>query len=144
MFWQFLRARTVGDSVETVIRSPAGGNITCIDCGDNNFAQVLAVMDIRNSTFLAIRWFTPTFEGSSRPCISTFAVQYHYTMVKLTNKVVVIPVDHVHGTVHIVPSFSNTAPNTEGLFFYVNSLPLGSKLRAKPWEMLLNLAENED
>jgi hypothetical protein len=143
VFWQFLRLRTVGDSNEIVIRSPAGGNITCINCGDNSYAQVLAIMDIANLTLLAIRWFTPTFAGSSGPCPRSRPVRSHYTMVKLTNKVVVIPVDHVHGTVHIVPSFSGPTEH-EGLFFFVNSVPLGSKLRAKPWEMLLSIAESDD
>ena len=142
VFWQFLRLRAVGDSQETVIRSPAAGNITCIDCGDNSYAQVLGILDIHDHTLLAIRWFTPRFDGSNRPCPRSKAVQSHYTLVKLTNKVVVIPVDHVRATVHIVPQFANH--NTEGLFFFINSVPLGSKLRARPWEMLLNLAEADD
>jgi hypothetical protein len=143
VFWQFLRLRTVGDSNEIVIRSPAGGNITCINCGDNSYAQVLAIMDIVNVTLLAIRWFTPTFPGSAGPCPRSRAVRSLYTMVKLTNKVVVIPVDHIQGTVHIVPSFSNN-DDSEGILFFINTVPLGSKLRAKPWEMLLSIAESDD
>jgi hypothetical protein len=136
--WRFLRFRKIGTTNGIIIRSPNGGNITCIDNGDDSYAQVLSIIDVRNITLLLVRWFTPRFDGS-RPAASR-VVQRRYKQLKLTNSVVAIPLDHIQGTVNIVPNFSMMP---SGSFFFVNSTPLGSKIRPRDWESELHESERE-
>jgi hypothetical protein len=134
IFWQFCRFRKVGAANEVVIRAPKGLNITCVDCGEESYGQVLAI-DVRSKTFLCLRWFTPTFPGSATR--NRGAVSKHYTTIKLTNRIVVLPLDQVNGTVHMVPNFVKGSA-----FFYINNSPLGSTLRARPWEEMIKQAEH--
>jgi hypothetical protein len=133
-YWQFLRFRTVGAAVEHVVRSPKALSITCIQCGEFSFGQVLAIANVRETTFLVVRWYTPSFPGSNKRPSLQYVVSTKFLRLKLTNAVVVIPLDHVQKVVHIVPDFRATE------FFFVNTTPLGTTLRARPWEDQLALS----
>ena len=133
-YWQFLRFRAVGEAVEHVVRSPKALSTTCIQCGAFSFGQVLAIPSVRETTFLVVRWFTPSFPGSTKRPSPQHVVATKYLRLKLTNAVVVIPLDHVEQVVHIVPDFRATD------FFFVNTTPLGTTLRARPWETKLALS----
>jgi hypothetical protein len=132
-YWQFLRFRVVGGAVEHVVRSPKALSTTCIECGGFSYGEVLAIASTRETTFLVVRWFTPSFPGSTKRPSPQHVVATKYLRLKLTNAVVVIPLDHVQQVVHIVPDFK-----AEG-FFFVNTTPLGTTLRARPWETKLAL-----
>jgi hypothetical protein len=134
--WQFLRFRKAGENAEIVIRAPKGLNVTCVHCGDESYAQVLAIVDVRQRTFLFVRWFTPTFPGSNAHVPGRAAVAARYTTLMLTNKTVAITLDQVVSTVHIVPHFIKGHP-----YFFLNTLPLGSTLRARSWECMLSESE---
>ena len=140
--WRFLRFKKAGSVHEVVLRAPTTFNITCIDCGDDSFAQLLGIFDVFDTVLLLIRWFTPMFKdhGPSRRRLGP--VESAYTSLKLTNSVVAIPIDHVVTTAHIVPNFSKASP--PGVFYFRNAIPLGTTLRARPWEGLLQEKEMED
>ncbi len=151
--WKFIRFKKAGGSSECVVRAPVGSNITCVDCGNQSYGQVLAILEVRGVAMLLVRWLTPVYAGSYRPLqfrnatgtrqrgqppISSI-VHSNYTGLKLTNTVVCIPIDHVLSTAHIVPNFKKMP--VEGEYFFCNSTPLGSTKRAVAWESLLASAE---
>jgi hypothetical protein len=140
--WRFLRFKKAGSVHEVVLRAPSSFNITCIDCGDESFAQLLGIFDVFDTILLLIRWFTPVFKDHGPKRRRLGPVESSYTSLKLTNTVVAIPIDHVISTAHIVPNFSKPTPS--GLFFYRNGIPLGTTLRARPWECLLTENETDD
>ena len=135
--WQFLKCRVNGASTEHTIRAPRGNNFTSIDCGNNSYAKVLAIIDIRNVTVLAIQWYTPVFKGSAAPIPKTSHLARTHTRLVITNKVVVIPLDHVKRVVHVVPDTTSAIG-----VLYVNNAPLGTAIRATNWEnIMINITE---
>ena len=131
--WQFLKFCVHGTSTEHTIRAPKGDNFTSIDCGGHSFAKVLAIIDVRSVTVLAIQWFTPRFQGSAAPIPKSSHVARTHTRLVMTNQVVVIPLDHVVRVVHIVPDLASSL----GVFF-VNDAPLGTAIRATRWEEIMS------
>ncbi len=87
---------------------------------------------------LAIQWYTPVFRGSSDHLPKSSYVARTHTRLVLTNKVVVIPVDHVVRVVHIVPDINSTIGVCN-----VNDAPLGTAIRAIQWEILIKTPDNE-
>ncbi len=135
-YWQFLRFRRVGTAVEHIVRSPKTLSTTCIQCNTFSFGQVLAIANVRDCTYLVVRWFTPSFPGSTKRLSDQHVVSAKYLRLKLTTNVVVIPLDHVEKVVHIVPDFREPG------FYFINTSPLGTTLRARPWEMRLAIAQH--
>ncbi len=140
--WRFVRFKKAGSIHEVVLRAPTAFSLTCIACGDDSFAQLLGIFDVFDTILLMIRWFTPTFKDHGPARRRLGPVESRYTSLKLTNSVVAIPIDHVVSTAHIVPNFSKASP--PGLFYFMNSIPLGTTLRARPWEVLLTEKELEE
>ncbi len=138
--WKFLKFKSIGSGKTPVtIRAPSAEHITNVYCGEENYAQVLCIIELRQRlTVLFVRWYTPSFDDNRIQ--RTQGVRSKYIMLKLTDKYAALPVDHVQDTVHIIPNFAKIPA---GEFFFVNSIPLGSNQRAKEWEYLLGVMEKE-
>jgi hypothetical protein len=136
--WKFVKFKTVGSGKTPVtVRAPSAEHITNVFCGGEDFAQVLAIIELRQRmTVLFVRWYTPSFPESRVQ--RTTGVSSKYKMLKITDKFAAIPVDHVSDTVHIIPNFAKTPA---GDYFYVNTIPLGSNKRATEWEFLVGELE---
>ena len=98
----------------------------------------MAILRVRDRGYLLLRWYTPTFEGSSNQIPATHVCRQRYDRVKLTNKVVVEELDHIERTVAVAPNWA-----IAGLW-YINKTPLGTTIQSKAWETAMALQEVDE
>ena len=138
--FRFLRFRKVGGLQDIVIRpkrSPIYFTVVKSKGDDANYSRVLGIMRVRGRGYLLLRWFTPTFPGSTDPVPVTHVCRQRYERVKLTNNVVVEQLDHIERTVAIAPHW--TIPG----LWYINHTPLGTTLQNTAWDTAMTLNEDE-
>ena len=135
-FYRFLRMKHVGGLTEVIVRSPRSAlSFTVVKTRGGDYARVLAILRFRDRGYLLLRWYTFRFEDCGPGRRPTDVCRLRYPRVKSTNSVVVEQLDHIAGTVGILPDWDNPE------VWYINISPLGTTLQSRAWETALALQE---